>query len=1001
VAITFVDSAEGGNATSGVISIPKADISGLADNDFLLASFGKVDDDGTLTVPTGWTLADVQSSSTGDDQKNAYAYKYVTSAAGEPTNWDFGSGVTDLKGIVVTCWRGVDSTTPIEVVETTSLGTSSVNPDPVDTTTLTNDAVVVTMVTLVANTVVATFVGGAPSGFTLAGDFQIDNGTTEFFTAVAYKTQATAGAVTVPVWTNTPTGGTPEWSVRTLVLKPAAVSGAFTLSCDPGPFTVTGAAAALVGPTPDIVYSRPLIRGSANPILTNDVGTYDEIKTGPSKLVKVGEGDYRLWYEGVENINSPDFPTLPCYATSPDGSVWTKYAGNPIMDGAVAWENDEASPTSVLWDPDAGLWKMWYHGGNNSTDSRRIGYATSFDGLTWTKYAGNPVLLPGAGGAWDDFEVADCKVARVSSTDYRMLYRGWTSADVAKIGLATSSDGISWTKSGSNPVLDWGAGGAWDDSRIIACTTPLLINGVWHLWYIASDAPSGGTDSVGYASSTDWVTWTKGSSNPVLLDATGENITDSIDAWVDTDERVRIMYGQYDLGASPVLRGKGEAITSMAARAFDGSDDRIDLDGETDFDFERTDAFTLAAWIYPTLLNQNGGIIAKQLQGAGFTGWHMGLSSGALAFVLESSGAGLFQRLETTDATLNAWQSVVTTYDGSQVIGGIGLYRNGAAATTTDPNNNLTGTILNNVNAQIGSRGGTSTPGFWYTGRIAYAAVWNVELTATEIAQYHAGGVMPRQDALVAFLRFDQGANPEEDDTGGNDGTATGTTVVDGPPVVYDPLGAQPGSVTVSGQSTSLAVARMVNAAPGSFTLSGVDAGLVHVTSGAFSLNSEPGSYSVTGSDATAARGLFVTADPGAHAVTGVAADLVLATPGVYVLDAGTGSYSVAGAAASSIAARLFTASPGAYAVAGTAAGLELARTVNAVPASYALTGVNTTFFRTGVMSADAGVYSVAGADATFQVAGRPPNLDEILTGWIAGASGGGRIRQVITGGVE
>jgi sucrose-6-phosphate hydrolase SacC (GH32 family) len=37
----------------------------------------------------------------------------------------------------------------------------------------------------------------------------------------------------------------------------------------------------------------------------------------------------------------------------------------------------------------------------------QIGLATSTDGINWTRYSGNPILQPGSSGAWDEKQVLD------------------------------------------------------------------------------------------------------------------------------------------------------------------------------------------------------------------------------------------------------------------------------------------------------------------------------------------------------------------------------------------------------------------------------------------------------------------------------------------------------------------------------------------------------------------------------------------------------------------
>jgi hypothetical protein len=68
-------------------------------------------------------------------------------------------------------------------------------------------------------------------------------------------------------------------------------------------------------------------------------------------------------------------------------------------------------------------YKMWYSGYHDSAGGARIGYATSSDGIVWTKHNQDDhdnsgyVLDVGPKGAWDDL--------RVSRSRYRRLSRVW------------------------------------------------------------------------------------------------------------------------------------------------------------------------------------------------------------------------------------------------------------------------------------------------------------------------------------------------------------------------------------------------------------------------------------------------------------------------------------------------------------------------------------------------------------------------------------------------
>ena len=217
--------------------------------------------------------------------------------------------------------------------------------------------------------------------------------------------------------------------------------------------------------------SGQLTRGPANPILRND-SSYDEVKAGPSSVVKVGTADYRQWYEAIDSENSPrsgDFFSQTAYATSSDGTAWTKQGVVSTPLPSPSWENGEACPTSMHWD--GFEWILFYHGGNNS-GVRAIGRATSPTGTGDFTRLGDPILRRGAPGAWDERFVADAKV--VPPWDgpdelWRMYYIGRDATGRGQVGFATSTDGVSFTKSGG-PVVGFGAPGAWDGSDIQAFT---------------------------------------------------------------------------------------------------------------------------------------------------------------------------------------------------------------------------------------------------------------------------------------------------------------------------------------------------------------------------------------------------------------------------------------------------------------------------------------------------------------------------------------------------
>lgn len=172
-------------------------------------------------------------------------------------------------------------------------------------------------------------------------------------------------------------------------------------------------------------------------------------------------------------------------ATSPDGYTWTKSDRNPVFErgSAGSWESVFVGFPQVTYD--GTRYRMWYGGYDGAVS--RTGFATSPDGLVWTRHPGNPILSPGPAGQWDDRGASVAGITRVGGR-YFMLYRGNNAANAnVALGLATSLDGIVWEKYGANPVFQ--PRSAWDGQQITGATLE-FIGGEFVLWYSGSDGTS-------------------------------------------------------------------------------------------------------------------------------------------------------------------------------------------------------------------------------------------------------------------------------------------------------------------------------------------------------------------------------------------------------------------------------------------------------------------------------------------------------------------------------
>lgn len=240
-----------------------------------------------------------------------------------------------------------------------------------------------------------------------------------------------------------------------------------------------------------------------NPVLSGSEGEWDEVGLIHVDVLKDG-GLYKMWYCTVAD-------SAIGYATSTNGVDWTKYADNPVLTADTGqWDEGGVANPSVI--KAGGVYTMWYEGMDVDGRNRRIGCASSSSGTDWVKCSQNPVLDLGTAGEWDAWFTGDPDVV-TDGNMHRIWYSGAaTGWEDLRIGYATSTDGITWTKSPDNPVLGPGPEGSWDEGSVMVPNV-LVESGSYQMWYTSNRQR-------GYATSDNGITWTKSLSNPVLTPGT-------------------------------------------------------------------------------------------------------------------------------------------------------------------------------------------------------------------------------------------------------------------------------------------------------------------------------------------------------------------------------------------------------------------------------------------------------------------------------------------------
>lgn len=232
-------------------------------------------------------------------------------------------------------------------------------------------------------------------------------------------------------------------------------------------------------------------------------GEWDSVDTLNPSVFKVGGTFYNLysgfdgkaWHTGL--------------ATSRDAINWEKQGTDPIISpNPESWEGDYIAANGSLYH-DGERFLYWYQAGRRGGTS--IGVAFSVDARHWSKHVG-PVLSSGSSRSWDETAVGDPYVIR-SQGSYYMYYLGQTRFGVQRLGVARSADGIHFQKSHSNPILETGPPGSFDE-RGLGEPAVFRVGGRYFMLYTGRDRDE--KRRIGWAESVNGVDWEKSEIAPML-----------------------------------------------------------------------------------------------------------------------------------------------------------------------------------------------------------------------------------------------------------------------------------------------------------------------------------------------------------------------------------------------------------------------------------------------------------------------------------------------------
>jgi hypothetical protein len=120
------------------------------------------------------------------------------------------------------------------------------------------------------------------------------------------------------------------------------------------------------------------------------------------------------------------------------------------------------------------------------------GYDTDGDGKADPVLSGTYVS-----GDWDYNYISRGTIIKNADDDYEMWYSGGVGTMNHGVGYATSPDGIHWTRDGDNPIFHKGDGIGWRDSRTY-CPAVLKDGSSYKMWFAGKDEEAGDY-AIGYA----------------------------------------------------------------------------------------------------------------------------------------------------------------------------------------------------------------------------------------------------------------------------------------------------------------------------------------------------------------------------------------------------------------------------------------------------------------------------------------------------------------------
>jgi hypothetical protein len=208
-------------------------------------------------------------------------------------------------------------------------------------------------------------------------------------------------------------------------------------------------------------------------------------------------------------------------------------------------------------------------------------------------------------------------------------------------------------------------------------------------------------------------------------------------------------------GTNSVTTCSNTAVSTVSVQGaslnFDGTDDRVNLGSAITTSLTGSTKVSVEAWVKPTSLTGLG-VIVGNYNTTGTAGLQILLRRNGNSFYefWIGNGGTWYNTNSVATPTLNVWQHVAATWDGTVV----SIYVNGVLSGTTTPAISTLGNASNNP-VWLGG----NTWNEYFTGNIDEVRVWNVARTQCDINTYKNCEIPTTATGLIANYHFNQGVD--------------------------------------------------------------------------------------------------------------------------------------------------------------------------------------------------------------------------------------------------